>query len=98
MSTSDSEVLREILSYLLQRPEGKDTFEGIARFWIPRQRIRESMRVVQGVLQELVAKGFLQERIVQASRERSKAIYYVLNQERAKEIQKLVSGEEAPPK
>jgi hypothetical protein len=65
MDTNFSEVddvARLILSYLQTNNEAGDTLEGIVRWWILRQRLDESMTVVQLALDKLKAEGIIAER------------------------------------
>jgi hypothetical protein len=49
----------DILSYLLEHPEAKDTVEGIMHWWLPRQRAQVGIDDVRHALDELVNKGWL---------------------------------------
>ena len=60
-----SAVIAEILRYLVEHPDAKDTIEGITRWWIPPQRPEgdEWKRdLVQGAMDELVARGWIVRR------------------------------------
>ncbi len=60
-----SVVIAEILRYLIEHPDAKDTIEGITRWWIPPQRPRGGewkREVVQGAMDELVARGWIVRR------------------------------------
>jgi hypothetical protein len=54
-----SYVKGEILSYLSNVPNAADTVEGIADWWIYRQRLRWARDTVQVALDALVAEGRL---------------------------------------
>ena len=60
--TSDDEPERLILEYLRANPAAGDTVEGIAHWWILRQRITESVELVRRTLANLVAAGLVEER------------------------------------
>lgn len=55
-------VAEEIRRYLASRPDASDTVEGIAKWWITRQRLDESLVVVRMAVDQLVAAGHLSER------------------------------------
>ena len=52
---------RLIFDYLHQHPEAGDTLEGIARWWVLRQQLDETIQQVQGALRELKARGLVVE-------------------------------------
>jgi hypothetical protein len=54
-----SRVLFAILAYLIDHPEADDTIEGIAQWWILKQRIRQQILVIEKALGVLVDKGFV---------------------------------------
>jgi hypothetical protein len=71
VTNADTEVdavAGEILSYLASHPAAADTMEGIARWWITRQRIEEARERVQHALDALVAAGRLESRVTPAGR------------------------------
>jgi Fe2+ or Zn2+ uptake regulation protein len=45
----------EILRYLREHPQASDNAEGIAKWWIKRQRLEEALHQVQEALDRLVA-------------------------------------------
>jgi len=49
----------EIHQYLLKHPNAADTVEGIARWWLVRQRYQDAMFVVQEALEYLVKRGLV---------------------------------------
>jgi hypothetical protein len=51
----------DVLRYLEMHPSAKDTREGIARWWIARQRITESLEAVDAALAWLRARGEVHE-------------------------------------
>lgn len=58
VKTSQADVSRiadEILNYLEDHPNAADTAEGIAKWWLSRQRFEESAARVQQALDYLVA-------------------------------------------
>lgn len=50
-----------ILSYLNDNPNAGDTLEGIAEWWLQRQRIRFEVSTVKQVLDTLVEDGLIEE-------------------------------------
>jgi hypothetical protein len=52
-------VAREILRYLQRFPNAAETLEGIASWWVPRQRIYEAREVVERAVKLLVDQGRL---------------------------------------
>lgn len=54
MATEQHAILRGILAYLSEHPNAQDTVEGIAEWWLLRQRIRESVTAIDQTLNELV--------------------------------------------
>ena len=51
------QVAEQLLRYLDLNPAAKDTKEGIAKWWIARQRIVESMKAVDAALALLIERG-----------------------------------------
>jgi hypothetical protein len=64
----ESEIVYEILAYLVENPDAGDTMEGIAEWWLLEQRIKRGTDKVERALDELVAKGFILERKGENSR------------------------------
>ena len=58
----------EILRYLQTHAEAADTLEGIAHWWIKRQRLEETKVRVQRALDHLVNAAKLQSRVTPAGR------------------------------
>ncbi|MDQ6734147.1 MAG: hypothetical protein M3Z35_08550, partial [Nitrospirota bacterium] len=55
-------VIRDILCYLLEHPDAKDTRDGILRWWIPQGRDEPDIQTMQDALDDLVAKGWMFKR------------------------------------
>jgi len=51
---------REILDHLIQHPESRDTFEGIAQWWILEQSLKTWMPKLDQAIAELIALGYLE--------------------------------------
>jgi hypothetical protein len=63
-STDDAtvdKIASEVLRYLEANPLAKDTREAIAKWWIARQRISESLRHVDAALSRLTSRGEVEE-------------------------------------
>lgn len=58
---SEQEMAEAILSYLKEHPEASDTLEGIAEWWIMRQRVRVEVDTLKRVLCQLTEGGLLEE-------------------------------------
>jgi hypothetical protein len=54
----------EILRYLHSHSTAADTTEGIARWWINRQRIEDTVTRVQSALDRLVAQAQVEPRLI----------------------------------
>lgn len=55
---------KEIMQYLQTHPSAADTADGIAKWWIWRQRITGMVSNVQSALDQLVEQGYLVTRTV----------------------------------
>ena len=58
---NDDIVAQQILEYLHEHPHACDTLEGIARWWVMRQRLNESVDVIQRALERLKTEGVIEE-------------------------------------
>jgi hypothetical protein len=64
MSDPDVEKAKqEILHYLMKHPEASDDLEGIARFWVTKQRIEAAVATVERAVDELVVEGRLEKKL-----------------------------------
>lgn len=52
-----SELAAEIASYLRNHPDAADTVEGVAQWWLARQRYESALPRVEQALEHLVATG-----------------------------------------
>jgi hypothetical protein len=57
----EDQVATQILDYLKERPEAMDTLEGIAEWWLMRQRIRMDVAMLARVIRRLTERGVLEE-------------------------------------
>jgi hypothetical protein len=55
-------VAQEISRYINKRPNAAETAEGVTNWWISRQRIEESVELVENALEYLVAQKALVKR------------------------------------
>ncbi len=88
----DQELTAAILKHLRDNPAGLDTLEGIARFWVLRQRIEANVKEVEGIVTRLVERGLLKERNLQDESGDVVEHWYFLNPSRASEIDALVQN------
>lgn len=73
--TEKSHICHEILSYLAEHPDAKDTIEGIIEWWLLEQKIKHQADIVKEALEELINKGLIMER-----KNKNAHSYYQLNQ------------------
>ena len=59
--TEKSQISHEILAYLVEHPEARDTLEGIVEWWLLERRIKRQKDQVKKALSELVARGLVLE-------------------------------------
>ena len=52
-------VAREIEQYLESHPQAADSLEGIATWWVSKQRIRSELEVVRAALEQLARLGVI---------------------------------------
>lgn len=78
-------VILEILHYLLQHPDSKDTSEGIFKWWLPKQIAERGKREVQEAVGSLVLKEWLIERETTPSKK-----IYGMNKKLIKEIRAFI--------
>ncbi len=70
-----------ILNYLVKQPGAKDTFQGIAEWWVMKEQINQSLENISDAMDMLVSKGFI---IVKEYHDQPN--YYQLNEEKLPEI------------
>lgn len=59
---SENGLEKAILNYLAKHPESKDTFEGIAEWWILKEHINRSVEDINQALNMLISKGYIEVR------------------------------------
>lgn len=57
----ESELEQAIRLYLAEHPAAMDTTEGIAEWWLMRQRIRVDLETLERVLSRLTGEGVLEQ-------------------------------------
>jgi hypothetical protein len=57
------ELAWRILEYLQAHPDACDNVEGVARWWLTSQQVSESVRRVEGALEELRLRGLVGMRV-----------------------------------
>jgi hypothetical protein len=66
MMTSGNERTEEVANvvarYLLAHPDASDTLDGIARWWLSRQRQDDASELVQAALELLIDRGLVERR------------------------------------
>lgn len=78
-------LFQQILNYLIEHPDAKDTVVGILKWWLSRPLIEWEQEQVQEALDSLVAKGWLVKRILPSSLE-----LYSLNKKGRPEIDEFL--------
>ena len=81
---NESKIGNEILAYLVDHPNARDTLEGIAEWWLLEQQIKFQTARVKDALSDLVARGLILEKKGSNSH-----IHYRVNQSKYEEIQEL---------
>jgi hypothetical protein len=82
---NEQRIVYDILRYLSKRPSARDTFQGIAEWWILKEQIDYAIDKVSCALDFILAKGFA--RTIQYQDKRK---YYQLNKEKLGEIKQTL--------
>jgi len=61
MTEEEINAVCDLLKYIQKYPGAKHSSQGIARYWIYRQRLEERLEVVMRAIEYLKQKGFLEE-------------------------------------
>jgi hypothetical protein len=80
-------VIREILRYLIDHPDAKDTIQGILLWWLPGDLAIWEEEDLREALELLVAKGWLTQRQTTPSQK-----IYGMNTEKLEEIKAFLRG------
>jgi hypothetical protein len=91
LTQSERHVAREILAYFLRNPRVADNAEGVARWRMMDERVRQSVRETFVAIKWLVANGYLEESSSPATGE----IFY-LNSDHAEEARNFVAADPPP--
>ncbi len=83
---TEKKLEHSILNYLVMQPSAKDTFQGIAEWWIMKEQIDQSVDRISKALEKLVVEGFI---VVKEFRDQER--YYQLNDEKLPEIKKMIT-------
>jgi hypothetical protein len=78
------QVIREILQYLIEHPDAKDTAEGVLKWWLADGH-RWGRKEVQAALDLLTSKGWLTKRGKVPAKE-----FYGMNKDRLQEIRSFL--------
>lgn len=76
-------LIQDILAYLIDHPEAKDTAEGVMQWWVVKGDAEYQQEEVEEALDGLVTRGWLTKRSPLPS-------LYGLNKERVAEIQRFL--------
>ena len=57
----ERELAKMVLGYLNEHPNGMDTLQGIAEWWIPRQQVRVNVERLARTLDDLTRDGVLEQ-------------------------------------
>jgi hypothetical protein len=85
LQRGEIEIARAILRYLQAHPKAKDTLDGIAQWWLLRERTERRVAEVERAVSFLVSQEFL----LQTSRT-GLPPYYRLNDQKGKEISDIL--------
>lgn len=88
-TNEESEISRDLLSYLVDNPDAQDTLEGIVEWWLLQMKLESRTIKVKEALADLVAKGLILERTGSDSRLR-----YMINDGKQDEIRALLGQDE----
>jgi len=81
------EIGLEILTYLLNNQDSRDTLEGIIQWWLLERYIRQKITLVRKVLLELVSQGL----IVEINNPNTQTSYQI-NKDKIQEIREALKG------
>jgi len=79
------EIARQILAYLAEHPDARDTLDGIAQWWLLERHIVEGTSAVKEALADLVSEGW-----IIAHESLDSRVHYQVEPSRHKEIQNLL--------
>jgi hypothetical protein len=59
-SDSEADLAKAVMKYLEEHPQAMDTLEGIAEWWVMRQKVRTDLEALTKVLDDLADQGLLE--------------------------------------
>ena len=80
------DIAREILEYMADHPNAKDTLDGIVEWWLLERKVKNQTMLVQAALSELVSRGYVLE-----EQQRDGNKHHYINHGRVSEIRKYLS-------
>ncbi|MDN3515622.1 MAG: hypothetical protein NG747_14650 [Candidatus Brocadia sp.] len=83
-TTGKPPIMQEILAYLSEHPDAEDTLEGVAEWWLLKQKVRHKSREVKESLTKLVAQGLILEH-----KGKDSHTYYRINRSKYEEIKAI---------
>jgi len=83
-------MIRQILHYLTEHPDAKDTIQGIPRWWLPKNPVERRKEEVREAVDVLVARGWVTKRQITPSRS-----LYGMNKEKLEEIKVFLREHES---
>lgn len=87
-SGSHGNVTQQILSYLVEHPDAKDTVDGVIKWWLPEDSVDRGKKTVQEVLDSLVLRGWLTRRDATSSK-----TIYGMKKDQLEEIENFLRGD-----
>jgi hypothetical protein len=61
VNETERDLYRTVIEYLTKNPDAMDTLDGIAEWWVMRQRIDTSVSSLSRVLRRLIAEGLVED-------------------------------------
>ena len=85
------EIAHAILRYLSKNPDAGDTLEGIAEWWLLKERIDREVSEIERAVSYLVHQGLVIEKKIE-----SRKGWFQINKERFDEIFECIEGGQLP--
>lgn len=90
--SEQADIAQQILAYLVEHPQARDTLEGILHWWLLEQQIKRWAPQVRKAIDELIAQGWVRE-----SKGRDGQIHYRINRRKAVQIRAMLEQGKAQP-
>ena len=87
LASSRQRIMREILYYLIEHPEAKDTIQGILSWWMPKGYRERGGKELQEAVDALALQGWLSTKSFQNGR-----TIYGVNKRRYQQIKDFLRG------